>query len=101
MSYFCVIAPGRECILLKYNVFKHPFPTIYDMSFLQNWRFFIAVLSAGFGLQGCNSSTSEKTKGHLILEINQKEIPVGKKPIAIIGALIIDGNGGKPIADVA
>jgi imidazolonepropionase-like amidohydrolase/photosystem II stability/assembly factor-like uncharacterized protein len=33
----------------------------------------------------------------IIHEINYKEIPAGKKTIAITGATIIDGNGGEPI----
>ncbi|MDN5211742.1 amidohydrolase family protein [Fulvivirgaceae bacterium BMA12] len=34
-----------------------------------------------------------------ILAINQKEIPEGSQTVAIVGATIIDGNGGKPLTD--
>lgn len=34
---------------------------------------------------------------HVIREVNAKEIAEGKKTIAIVGATIIDGNGGKPL----
>lgn len=34
-----------------------------------------------------------------IAAVNEKEIPTGKKMIALVGATLIDGNGGEPISD--
>lgn len=83
--------PGRSIRFL--------FLKIYDMKFLPSCLFFVAIVSVLFGLHSCNSENTENGKKHLIQEINHKEIPVGKKIIAITGALVIDGNGGQPIAD--
>ena len=33
----------------------------------------------------------------VIHELNEKELPKGDKIIALIGATLIDGNGGEPI----
>ncbi len=47
----------------------------------------------------CNSNLSGKqgNNNHVIKALNAAEIKEGDKPVAIIGATIIDGNGGKPI----
>ena len=47
-----------------------------------------------------NKSTREviDTKSRIIIhELNEKELPKGDKIIALIGAKLIDGNGGEPI----
>lgn len=56
-------------------------------------------------IPGCIISCNSKTAGgngdnkviHVIHEVNAKEIAAGKKTIAIVGAVIIDGNGGSPV----
>ncbi|MCC6290408.1 MAG: amidohydrolase family protein [Chitinophagaceae bacterium] len=45
------------------------------------------------------TSTAEKNIVRDIKEVNAGEITAGKKHIAIVGATIIDGNGGEPIAN--
>lgn len=58
------------------------------------------VLSLSFALtailHGCCSRGSD-ADSKTIQEVNHKEIPAGKKTIAITGATIIDGNGGEPV----
>jgi imidazolonepropionase-like amidohydrolase len=65
---------------------------------LQKMRIWVLSIAAICFLLSCNSEVATDT-GAMIHEINHAEIPVGKKTIAITGALIIDGNGGEPIQD--
>lgn len=51
------------------------------------------------------SSTQEQTaitnpgSGNMIREINHKELPIGAKTIAIVGATLIDGTGKPPLSN--
>ncbi|CAG4988411.1 Adenine deaminase [Dyadobacter sp. CECT 9275] len=55
-------------------------------------------IMASLVLYSCRQTTSP-TENHVIQEINEKEIKLGLKIIAITGATVIDGNGGQPIAN--
>jgi len=56
-------------------------------------------LLSGVILASCDArqSAQRNRQKQEIREVNAGEIPVENKPIAILGALIIDGNGGAPL----
>lgn len=56
-------------------------------------------LLSGMILASCDArqSAQRNRQKQEIREVNAGEIPVENKPIAILGALIIDGNGGAPL----
>jgi imidazolonepropionase-like amidohydrolase len=49
----------------------------------------------------CTSLSEQTNEKQRIREVNEKEMPSGQKSIAILGATIIDGNGGKPVTNGA
>jgi imidazolonepropionase-like amidohydrolase len=59
---------------------------------------FLLVVLAHFTIS-CNNASQEEKKKNVIRAVNEKEIPVGQKTIAITGATIVDGNGGTPVAN--
>jgi len=60
-------------------------------------------IACAFILISCNvrnkfSEGDAGTKSNVIIhELNERQIPTGNKVIALIGATLIDGNGGEPI----
>ncbi|MFT3705665.1 MAG: amidohydrolase family protein [Agriterribacter sp.] len=64
-------------------------------------QYFLLSL-AGSVLMLCAGAQIKSTRAVVIKpiqEVNAKEISAGKNTIAIVGATIIDGNGGEPIAN--
>ena len=55
--------------------------------------FFLAIFSCG------ELTTPNAGFESAIREVNLGEIPEGKKTIALVGATLIDGNGGTPVKD--
>ena len=55
--------------------------------------FFLAIFSCG------ELATPNDGFESVIREVNLGEIPEGKKTIALVGATLIDGNGGTPVKD--
>ncbi len=51
------------------------------------------------GKEGVQSDLPAVSTPSGILAINREEIPQGSQTVAIVGATIIDGNGGKPMMD--
>jgi imidazolonepropionase-like amidohydrolase len=74
-----MILPNNACVILQS---------------MKNLSLCLIALST---LQSCDPKTSADADSMDIHEINYKEIPEGKKTIAITGATIIDGNGGEPV----
>ncbi|MCI0392430.1 MAG: amidohydrolase family protein [Acidobacteria bacterium] len=50
---------------------------------------------------GAWRQTAEQPRRHSMREINKVARPEGGRPIAIIGAILIDGRGGAPVGDTA
>src|SRR5262245_9225257 len=50
---------------------------------------------------GAWRQTAEQPRQHPMREVNKVARPEGGKPIAIIGATLIDGRGGSPVGDSA
>src|SRR5215468_8076479 len=48
---------------------------------------------------GARRQNAEQPRRHSMREINKLARTEGGKPIAIIGATLIDGRGGAPVAD--
>jgi imidazolonepropionase-like amidohydrolase len=71
------------------------FPADQALKFKLNLVFFCATIP--FFLSGCGNSEDKVVSN--IKEINQKEIAVGNKIIAITGATIIDGTGAEPLVN--
>jgi imidazolonepropionase-like amidohydrolase len=70
----------------------------FFQSVLVLWKPCMLVLLARL-IISCNNASQESKKGNLIRAVNEKEIPVGQKTIAITGATIVDGNGGEPVTN--
>jgi imidazolonepropionase-like amidohydrolase len=46
-----------------------------------------------------NTDKSNERNGKIIHELNEREIPEGNKVIALVGATLVDGKGGKPVTN--
>jgi imidazolonepropionase-like amidohydrolase len=57
----------------------------------------IILLAVFFSCQ--KGSKSNETNSKIIHELNEREIPAGDRLVALVGATLIDGRGGAPVAD--
>src|SRR5262245_62524138 len=46
-----------------------------------------------------SQQTAKQPRRHSMREINKVALPDGGRPVAIVGATLIDGRGGAPVAD--
>jgi len=63
--------------------------------------FQVLCLSCLISCTSPNDKNEEKAAGEprtVIHELNENELPAGEKVIALVGAQLIDGNGGEPIS---
>lgn len=61
------------------------------------YTFLIIGFATFFTASAAKGQKADKSQSQIIREVNAGEIQSGKKTIAIVGATIIDGNGGKPV----
>src|SRR5215510_9304424 len=60
----------------------------------------LSILLIG-SIAGAGRQTAEQTRRQSMREINKIARPEGGKPIALVGATLIDGRGGAPVGDSA
>ncbi len=62
---------------------------------------YAVFLCAAFLISCQPGDKAKETKSKIIHELNEREIAMGDKLIALVGATLIDGRGGDPIPDAA
>jgi len=94
--YICKITPLKAIVNLNLIMTMHKI-NLYPLRITP--ALMTVFLLSGIALSSCDTRQSalRNRQKQVIQEVNASEIPVGNKPIAIIGALVVDGNGGAPL----